>query len=214
MSFTFRCALPGGLGKARVPPCQEGKEGKRSRRPGLAQGHPSSIKTWGAAPSGGQPAPPKFHQVPLATTRRKRTPRAGAYGSAFPVTIGKQSQGMQPRPRAWNAPALRNAEATLTCGCTRCCECAAASAHARSLGREHQECWYRASGAPTTCPLRTECPMCLQERLNKGSRLPAAWKQSRGTRLFSSRQPGRRGNNSHLETRGPGLNTRHLHDPG
>lgn len=137
---------------------------KRSKRSGLAQGHPSSIKTWGAAPSGGQPAPPKCLQFPLAITQRQRTPRAGAYGSAFPVTIGKQNQGIQPCPSAGNAPALRNAEAALTCGCTRFCKCAAASAHAHSLSREHQVSGRRASCAPATCPLHPECPMCLQER--------------------------------------------------
>lgn len=114
--------------------------------------------------------PPKCHQA-FGRQRRQGNPRAGAYGSAFPASIGKQSQGMQPLPSAWDAPALRNAEAALACECT--CTCKYAVAHAHSRGREHQESWCRASCAPTTCPCRTECPMCLQESLKKGSCLPS-----------------------------------------
>lgn len=210
--LSFKCALPGGLGKARSRLARLGKEKKQETRAG--PGPPQQHQNVGCSSTWWTASPPKCHQVPLATTPRHGTPRAGAYGSAFPVTTGKQSQGMQPRPSAWDAPALRNAEAALTCGCTCCCKYAAASAHAHRLGREQQESWCRASCAPTTCPSGTECPMCLQERLHKGSRLPARRKQSQGTGLFSSCQPGRYGNYSHLEIRGLGINTWHLHDPG
>lgn len=121
-------------GESQVPALQA-RERKEARDQGWPRATPAASKR-GVQLHLVDSQPPKCHQVPLVTAPRHGTPRAGAYGSAFPVTTGKQSQGMRPRPSAWDAPALPNAEAALTCGYTRCCKYAAASAHGHRLGRE------------------------------------------------------------------------------
>lgn len=70
--LSFTCAVPGGLGKARVPPCQDREKKQETRAgPGPPRQHQNvgcSSTWWTASP------PPKCHQVPLATTRKLGAP--------------------------------------------------------------------------------------------------------------------------------------------
>lgn len=178
--LSFTCAVPGGLGKARVPPCQDREKKQETRAgPGPPRQHQNvgcSSTWWTASP------PSQVSPSPFGHHTETKRPQLMALPSLS--LMRKQ----QPRPRAWDAPGLRNAEAASTCGCARCRTCTVASAHAHSVGREHQESWCSASCAPTTCPWRAECPMCLQQRLNKGSRLSARRKQSWIFQLLPARE--------------------------
>lgn len=109
------------------------RPGKSSRRRGLAQGHPSSSKTWGAAPPGGQRVSP--HQVspgPSGHCKGTRCPENWSLRSCLPChLLGNRARGQQPHAGAWAAPALRGAGAASVCACTckSCCMHTNASPH-------------------------------------------------------------------------------------
>lgn len=142
------------------------RAGKSSRGPGLAQGHPSSSKTWGAAPPGGQQGPSPRVTRSFWPPHRDKVPQElepMALPSLSP--LGNRAEGRQPHPGVWAAPALRDAGAMSACGCTRCCTHTNASLHAHSLCGEHRDSWCRAGHAPATWLLHAGAPMCLQEEV-------------------------------------------------
>lgn len=80
--------------------------GKNIRRAELVLSHPSSSKTRGAAPPGGQRSSPRASPGPHG--HQHRDPRTEAYGSAFPITgesLGTGASGRRPHSRARTVPA-------------------------------------------------------------------------------------------------------------
>lgn len=80
--MSYVCVLPGGLQKARIPPCQ-GREKQLETRAG--PGPPQQQqKTWGAAPPGGQRGPPQVSSDPFGHHTGRRCPKSWSLWLCLP----------------------------------------------------------------------------------------------------------------------------------